>query len=149
MINTKIYLDSPLAKYPTRGSIGAAGWDLYAALEEPVAIWPGKTVFIDTGLIVEIPYGYFGAIYPRSGLACKYGLRLANCTAVIDSDYRGHVKIALHNDGTTEYYIAPGERIAQMIIQPYDANSFEVIEKKEDLTDTVRSTNGFGSTGSN
>lgn len=76
--NFKIYLNSPLAQWPTRGSIGAAGWDLYAAIDHDIVITPGHSAMIDTGLIMEIPYGMFGAIYPRSGLACKNHIRLSN-----------------------------------------------------------------------
>lgn len=148
-MSLKIYLNSPLAKWPTRGSAMAAGWDLYAAINHDIVIAPGHSVMIDTGLIMEIPYNYFGAIYPRSGLACKNNIRLSNCTAVIDSDYRGEVKVSLYNDGTTAYTVRPGDRIAQLVIQPYLTTAFVKVTDKNELTDTVRSSGGFGSTGTN
>ena len=102
---------SDLARIPTRGSEKAAGYDLYAALDQPVRIEPHKTVKIDTGLQFEIPDGYFAAIYARSGIAAKEGLRPANCTGVCDSDYRGNYIVALHNDSDTERTVEPGERM--------------------------------------
>ena len=100
---------SSLARIPTRGSVKAAGYDLYAALDQPVIIEPHKTVKIDTGLQFEIPDGYFAAIYARSGIAAKEGLRPANCTGVCDSDYRGNYIVALHNDSDTARTVEPGE----------------------------------------
>ena len=135
---------SDLARIPTRGSEKAAGYDLYAALDKPVLIEPHKTVKIDTGLQFEIPDGYFAAIYARSGIAAKEGLRPANCTGVCDSDYRGNYIVALHNDSDTVRTVEPGERIAQMVVLPYLSVSFE--ESKE-LSGTERGEGGFGSTG--
>ena len=135
---------SALARIPTRGSEKAAGYDLYAALDQPVIIEPHKTVKIDTGLQFEIPDGYFAAIYARSGIAAKEGLRPANCTGVCDSDYRGNYIVALHNDSDTVRTVEPGERIAQMVVLPYLSVSFE--ESKE-LSGTERGEGGFGSTG--
>ncbi len=135
---------SAFAHIPTRGSEKAAGYDLYAALDQPVIIEPHKTVKIDTGLQFEIPDGYFAAIYARSGIAAKEGLRPANCTGVCDSDYRGNYIVALHNDSDTVRTVEPGERIAQMVVLPYLSVSFE--ESKE-LSGTERGEGGFGSTG--
>ena len=135
---------SALARIPTRGSEKAAGYDLYAALDQPVVIEPHKTVKIDTGLQFEIPDGYFAAIYARSGIAAREGLRPANCTGVCDSDYRGNYIVALHNDSDTVRTVEPGERIAQMVVLPYLSVSFE--ESKE-LSGTERGEGGFGSTG--
>ena len=135
---------SALARIPTRGSEKAAGYDLYAALDQPVVIEPHKTVKIDTGLQFEIPDGYFAAIYARSGIAAREGLRPANCTGVCDSDYRGNYIVALHNDSDTARTVEPGERIAQMVVIPYLSVSFE---ESEELSGTERGEGGFGSTG--
>ena len=135
---------SELASVPTRGSEKAAGYDLYAALEAPVSIAPHETVKIDTGLQFEIPDGYFAAIFARSGIASKEGLRPANCTGVCDSDFRGNYIVALHNDSGITRVVEPGERIAQMIVMPYLGVSFE---EADTLSDTERGGGGFGSTG--
>ena len=135
---------SALARIPTRGSEKAAGYDLYAALEEPVRIAPHETVIIDTGLQFEIPDGYFAAIYARSGIAAKEGLRPANCTGVCDSDYRGNYIVALHNDSEKTRTVEPGERIAQMVVIPYLSVSFEEVDE---LSGTERGAGSFGSTG--
>lgn len=129
---------------PTRGSEYAAGYDLYACITSPVIITPHSTVKIGTGLAMEIPHGYFGAIFARSGLATNQGLRPANCTAVIDSDYRGEWIIPLHNDTDVPQTIIPAERVAQMIVMPYLSVEFEETDK---LSETNRGTGGFGSTG--
>ncbi len=132
------------ATIPTYGSEYAAGADLYACLESDVTIEPHATVMIPTGLAMELPVGYAGLIYARSGLASKKGLAPANKVGVVDSDYRGEVMVALHNHGETAQTISHGERIAQMVITPYLAASF-VLE--EELSSTVRGAGGFGSTG--
>lgn len=133
------------AKMPTNGSQYAAGYDLYAAIEEPVTIYPGTCEKIGTGLAMEIPTGYFGAIFARSGLATKQGLRPANCVGVVDSDYRGEVIVALHNDSNEARQVQPDERIAQLVLIPYGVvEKFEVVD---DLEDTDRGAGGFGSTG--
>lgn len=129
---------------PTYGSAGAAGADLYACLDAPVEIAPGKTAFIPTGIAMEIPAGYAGLAYARSGLACKQDLAPANKVGVIDSDYRGEFMIALHNHGREVRAIEHGERIAQLVITPVFTPGFtEVLE----LSDTKRGAGGFGSTG--
>ncbi len=129
---------------PTYGSSEAAGADLYACLEETITIQPGKSVFVPTGLSMEIPKGYAGLIYARSGLACKRGLAPANKVGVIDSDYRGEFIVVLYNHGDMPQEIAHGERIAQLVITPVYTPGFT---EAQELTDTVRSTGGFGSTG--
>lgn len=132
------------AVIPTRGSEQAAGYDLYAATTEPVTILPHETVKVGTGLAIAVPDGYFGAIFARSGLAAKQGLRPANCVGVADSDYRGEYIVALHNDTDFERTIAPKERIAQLVVMPYLAVEFE---EKDELSETARGEGGFGSTG--
>lgn len=132
------------AVIPTYGSADAAGADLYACLEAAVTIEPGKTVFVPTGLAMEVPKGYAGLIYARSSMGSKRGLAPANKVGVVDSDYRGEVMVALHNHGTDAQTVAPGERIAQLLVTPVLAPAFE---ECSDLTDTLRGTGGFGSTG--
>lgn len=129
---------------PTRGSASAAGYDLYADLKTSEKIGPGETKMIHTGLSMELPEGYFGAIFARSGLAMKEGLRPGNCVGVVDSDYRGEFMIGLHNDSAVPRVIEPGERIAQMVVMPYLPVEFE---ETETLSDTGRGAGGFGSTG--
>ena len=132
------------AQMPTYGSEYAAGADMYAAIDEAVTIQPGETKFIPTGLAFEIPEGYAGFIYARSGLACKKGLAPANKVGVVDADYRGEVMVALHNHGTEAQSVEAGERIAQMIIAPFITANFIF---SDELDDTVRGAGGFGSTG--
>ena len=129
---------------PTYGSPEAAGADLYACLEADVTIAPGKTVFVPTGLAMEVPKGYAGLIYARSSMGTKRGLAPANKVGVVDSDYRGEVMVALHNHAQEPQTVAHGERIAQLLVTPVLA---PVFEECDDLTDTVRGTGGFGSTG--
>lgn len=129
---------------PTRGTPASAGYDLHTT--EYCDIAPGETKLIGTGIAMAIPDGYFGAIYPRSGISVKQGLRLANCVAVIDSDYRGELKIPLYNDSNNIQTIVPGDRIAQIIIQPYLQFEWEEVNE---LSKTNRDTGGFGSTGRN
>ena len=129
---------------PTYGSAEAAGADLYACLENPVVIAPGESAFIPTGLSMELPKGYAGLIYARSGLACKKGLAPANKVGVIDSDYRGEFIVVLHNHGNEPREVAHGERIAQLVITPVFTPGFTEVAE---LTDTIRSSGGFGSTG--
>ena len=132
------------AVLPTYGSAEAAGADLYACLDAPVIIPAGESVFIPTGLAMELPKGYAGLIYARSGLACKRGLAPANKVGVVDSDYRGEFMIVLHNHGTVAQTIEHGERIAQLVITPVFTPGFTEVD---DLSDTERSDGGFGSTG--
>lgn len=131
------------AVLPTRGSEKAAGLDLYAVVQDLCEIRPHETVMIGTGIAVEIPDGYFGAVFARSGLA-KKGLRPANCVGVVDSDYRGEVMVALHNDTTGSMHVESGQRIAQLVVMPY----LQVeMEECDGLDDTERGAGGFGSTG--
>ena len=132
------------AKEPVCGSLEAAGHDLSAAIDTIVGIAPHQTVKIPTGIAVELPKGTFGGIYARSGIATKEGLRPANCTGIIDSDYRGEIIVALHNDSDTYRVVEPGERIAQLIVQTYIPVRYNEVKL---LSDTERGTDGFGSTG--
>lgn len=133
-----------LAKVPTRGSKYSAGYDLYAATDEDVQIPPHSTVKIGTGLAMELPVGWFGAIFARSGIATKRGLRPANCTGICDEDYRGEYIVALHNDSNETMTVQAGERIAQLVVLPYQNLNF--IEVNE-LDETDRGDGGFASTG--
>lgn len=132
------------AKLPTYGSVEAAGADLYACVDAPVNIGPGETVFIPTGIALEVPKGCAGLVYARSGMACKRGLAPANKVGVIDSDYRGEINVVLYNHGNAAQTVENGERIAQLIITPVLTPAYEAAEE---LTDTVRNAGGFGSTG--
>ena len=131
------------AVLPTYGSEFAAGADLYALCEEELVFAPNETKLVRTGLAMEIPEGYAGLIYARSGLASKRGLAPANKVGVVDADYRGEVMVALHNHSGVEQRIAPKERIAQLVIAPFLKAEFT---QAEELTDTVRGVGGFGST---
>ena len=132
------------ATIPTRGSASAAGYDLHACLDAPVTVAPHATAMIGTGLSIAVPEGYFGAVFARSGLASKKGLRPANCVGVCDSDYRGEYIVALHNDGEEARVIEHGERIAQLVVIPYLAIEFDLVDE---LDETERGAGGFGSTG--
>ena len=137
---------NPNAKTPTRGSEYAAGYDLYACVDDTVTINPHQTVKIGTGLSFELPNGTFAGLFARSGLATKEGLRPANCVGCCDADYRGEYIVALHNDSEDVRYVNNGDRIAQMILLPYIEMEFNELDN---LTDTERGSNGFGSTGTN
>lgn len=143
-MNVKIKKLNENAVIPTYGSPYAAGADLYACIDEDTVILPGETKLIKTGLAIELPIGYAAFIYARSGLASKRGLAPANKVGVVDCDYRGEIMVALHNHSLTEQSVAPGERIAQMVIAPYITAEFQVVDT---LSDTVRGEGGFGSTG--
>lgn len=132
------------ARLPSYGSAEAAGADLYACLSEAVTIAPGETVFLPTGIALEVPKGCAGLVYARSGMACKRGLAPANKVGVVDSDYRGEIMVALHNHGEVEQIVESGERIAQFVITPVLT---PVYEMAENLSDTARNDGGFGSTG--
>ena len=129
---------------PTYGSEFSAGADLYALTDETITVNPGETVLVHTGLAMEIPVGYGGFIYARSGLATKKALAPANKVGVIDADYRGEVMVALHNHSEKAAVIGNGERIAQLVIAPFYKVEFELADE---LSDTVRGSGGFGSTG--
>ena len=134
----------PGAKTPLRGSEYAAGSDLFACLDAPMTIAPHDTAMIPTGLAIALPSNTFGAVFARSGLAVREGLRPANCVGVIDEDYRGELTVALYNDSGTDRIIEPGERIAQLVVLPYIMPDFEVVDA---LDQTPRGKDGFGSTG--
>lgn len=129
---------------PSYGSGFAAGADLYACIESEVTVNPHQTVLIPTGIALELPVGYAGLIYARSGLATKKGLAPANKVGVVDCDYRGEVKVALHNHSETAQTVAVGERVAQLVITPYITAEFITVDE---LSETVRGAGGFGSTG--
>ena len=132
------------ATIPTYGSEYAAGADLYACIDEAVTINPGETAFIGTGIAMEIPMGYAGFIYARSGLSCKKGLAPANKVGVVDADYRGEITVALYNHAPEARVVEPNERIAQMVVAPFLKVDFQEVDQ---LSDTVRGVGGFGSTG--
>lgn len=142
--NVNIKKLKPNAIIPTYGTEYAAGADLYACLDEAVTINPGETKFIKTGLAIEIPVGYAGLVYARSGLSCRQGLAPANKVGVIDADYRGEIMVALHNHSKELRTVNSGDRIAQLVITPFLTANF--IETNE-LNATVRGAGGFGSTG--
>ena len=143
-MNVRFKRLNDLAKIPTRGSKFSAGYDLYAATDEDIQIPPHSTVKIGTGLAVELPVGWFGAIFARSGIATKRGLRPANAVGICDADYRNEYIVALHNDTDELQTIQAGERIAQLIILPYQDIDFKEVDE---LRDTDRGMGGFGSTG--
>lgn len=156
MIQVKVKKLTNTAILPTKATDGAAGYDLYADADEHMYCHYGKyllreneTVRFPTGIAMAIPKGYVGLIYPRSGKAINNGLRLANCVGVIDSDYRGEIKVALHLDSMDRYpynkfEIAPGDRIGQIIFKKYEEADFQVVDE---LDETERGAGGFGSTG--
>lgn len=145
MVNVNFKKLDKNAHAPTYGSEFAAGADLYALTGgETLRFKPGETKMIHTGIAVEIPEGYAGLVYARSGIATKRGLAPANKVGVIDSDYRGEVMVSLHNHSNEEQEIADGERIAQLVIAPFLAAEFT---ECDELTDTQRGEGGFGSTG--
>lgn len=130
---------------PKYESIGAAGFDIRLNINEEIEVSAhGKTELLPTGLFMEIPSGYEGEIRPRSGLACKHGITLANSPATIDSDYRGEIKLCLINNSNESYILSPGERVAQMLIKEVE---LPTIVEVTSLSDSERSSGGFGSTG--
>ena len=133
-----------LAKIPTRGSKFSAGYDWYAATDKDIQIPPHSTVKIGTGLAMELPVGWFGAIFARSGIATKRGLRPANCVGVCDADYRNEYIVAIHNDSNETMTVQSGERIAQLVLLPYQDIDFKEFDE---LNNTDRGMGGFGSTG--
>ena len=142
--DVKIKKLSKNAVIPTYGSPFSAGADLYACIDSSLGINPGETKFVHTGLCAEIPQGFAGLVFARSGLACKKDLAPANKVGVIDSDYRGEIMVAIHNHGRQTRIVENGERVAQLLIMPYVCANF--IESAE-LSDTQRGEGGFGSTG--
>lgn len=143
-MNVKVVKLKPNAITPMQGSEYAAGYDLSACIYEPVAIAPHTTAKIGTGLAITPPKGYFGAIFARSGLATKQGLRPSNCVGVCDEDYTGEYIVALHNDTDETRIVTHGDRIAQLVFLPYLSVAFEEVNQ---LAATDRGAGGFGSTG--
>ncbi|MBR1496243.1 MAG: dUTP diphosphatase [Oscillospiraceae bacterium] len=135
---------SPNASVPTAATPFAAGYDLRACLDAPVDIAPGQTVMVGTGLAIALPEGWFGAVFARSGLAARQGLRPANCVGVCDCDYRGEYLIPLHNDSDETRTVSHGDRIAQLVLLPCPRIEFE---EAESLPASGRGVSGFGSTG--
>ena len=132
------------AKIPTRKSDKAAGYDLYACVDKPITIPAHETIKIGTGIAMSLPDGYFGAIFARSGLATKQGLRPANCVGVCDCDYTGEYIVAMHNDSNIAQLVMPGERIAQLVLMQHSIMEFVEVDE---LDETKRGDSGFGSTG--
>ena len=143
-MNVKVLKLRAAARLPRYGSAEAAGADLYACLDAPVAIPPGGSAFIGTGLAMEIPLGHAGFVYARSGAACRQGLAPANKVGVIDSDYRGEITVCLHNHSREARTVSDGDRIAQLIVAPVP---HVVFEEADALAETARGAAGFGSTG--
>ena len=134
----------PNAVLPAYGSAEAAGADLYACLEEAVTIQPGEVFWVPTGIALEVPKGCAGLVYARSSMGAKRGLAPANKVGVVDSDYRGEIKVVLLNHSKEPQTLQPGERVAQFVITPVLQPTYVEVD---DLTDTDRGTGGFGSTG--
>lgn len=132
------------APIPERKTSGSAGYDLCACIDKEIIIKTGKTAIISTGIAVEIPQGYAGMIFTRSGLGIKHGIHVTNGVGVIDSDYRGEIMVGLRNLGEEDYVILPNERIAQLVLMPIFTPE---IEEVENLSETIRGNGGFGSTG--
>lgn len=141
-IKTRILKEN--TKLPFRATEGSAGADLYACTDNDIILKSGERKLIPTGIAVEIPVGYGGFVFPRSSVALKNGIALANCVGVVDSDYRGELMIPAINHGKEDFIIKNGDRIAQLVIMPVDNTEYEIAEE---LTDTERGEGGFGSTG--
>lgn len=133
------------AKLPCRATADSAGADLCACIDDDIALMPGERRLIPTGIAFAVPTGFGGFVFPRSGLSSKFGVSLANCVGVIDSDYRGEVKVPVINHSSEPYTIKAGERIAQLVIMPVDLCEYGF---SDELDKTERGEGGFGSTGS-
>ena len=144
MNTVKVKKLHPNGKLPTYGSLEAAGADLYACLDAPVTVAPGETVWIPTGIALEVPKGCAGLVYARSSMGVKRGLAPANKVGVIDSDYRGEIRVVLLNHGKETQTVEHGERVAQFLITPVLTPCYE---EADELSDTDRGAGGFGSTG--
>lgn len=142
MINIKKLSNNAII--PEAQTIGSAGADLHACIDEAIVIYPNQTVKISTGVAVAIPDGCVGLIFARSGLACKEGLAPANKVGVIDNDYRGEIIVAIHNESDEIRQITPNQRIAQFVVLPFIPPVFNEVDE---LNETVRNSGGFGSTG--
>lgn len=147
MINVKVFSCREGASLPQYMSAGAAGCDVRACLEGPLALAPGERVAVPTGLKMEIPPGYEVQVRPRSGLAFKKGLTVVNAPGTIDSDYRGEVKVLLVNLSQEDVTLEPGDRIAQFVLGRVEWMEFTSVEQEEDLSGSARGAGGFGSTG--
>lgn len=132
------------ARLPYKATSGSAGADLFACIDASAVVKPGERLLIPTGIAMEIPFGYGGFVFPRSSVASKHGVSLANCVGVIDSDYRGEISVPVINHSDKDYTINAGDRIAQLVIMPVEDAEYETAEE---LSDTVRGSGGFGSTG--
>ncbi len=143
-MNVKIKKLSENATLPMRATPLSAGADLYACTDSDITLNPGERILVPTGIAAAIPNGYGGFVFPRSGTASKYGITLSNCVGVIDSDYRGEIKIPVVNLGQEQFVIKSGDRIAQLVIMPIDLTEFSVCSE---LDETDRGEGGFGSTG--
>ena len=135
------------ARGPEYMTAGAAGMDLAAAMDAPVILAPGARAAVPTGVVVEIPVGYEGQVRLRSGLARRHGIGMVNAPGTIDSDYRGEVEVLLVNLGHEAYTVAPGDRIAQLVIAPVTRVALEEVTDDGELSATARGTRGFGHTG--
>ena len=144
MDKISVKLLRPDARVPTYGTEASAGADLYACMQDKVEVGPGQSVMIPTGIAMEIPKGYAGLVFARSSMGAKRGLAPANKVGVIDSDYRGEIRVVLHNHSGEPQSVEPGERVAQLLIVPVFTPGFQETEK---LSDTSRGAGGFGSTG--
>ncbi len=144
MDKISVKLLRPGARIPTYGTEASAGADLYACMQDKVEVGPGQSVMIPTGIAMEIPKGYAGLVFARSSMGAKRGLAPANKVGVIDSDYRGEIRVVLHNHSGEPQSVEPGERVAQLLIVPVFTPGFQEAEK---LSDTSRGAGGFGSTG--
>lgn len=140
----KIKKVSETAIIPTKATDGSAGYDLYVDTEEPVEIKAHETIMLQTNIAFSIPKGYFGAVFARSGLASRHGIRPSTCVSVIDSDYRGSVGVPLHNDRDSDFIVNPHERVAQIVFIPAMEYELDVVDE---LEETERGNNGFGSSG--
>lgn len=141
-IKTKILKEG--ARLPFRATEGSAGSDIFARIDNDVTVEAGKTAMIPAGIAIEIPIGFGGFMFPRSSLATKYGITLPNCVGVIDSDYRGEISVPVINLGSESFTVKDGDRIAQLVIMPYEAAEYETVSE---LSQTERGVGGFGSTG--
>lgn len=144
MEKISVKLLRPGARIPTYGTEASAGADLYACMQDKVEVGPGQSVMIPTGIAMEIPKGYAGLVFARSSMGAKRGLAPANKVGVIDSDYRGEIRVVLHNHSGEPQSVEPGERVAQLLIVPVFTPGFQ---EAEILSDTSRGAGGFGSTG--
>ena len=144
MDKISVKLLRPGARIPTYGTEASAGADLYACMQDKVEVGPGQSVMIPTGIAMEIPKGYAGLVFARSSMGAKRGLAPANKVGVIDSDYRGEIRVVLHNHSGEPQSVEPGERVALLLIVPVFTPGFQEAEK---LSDTSRGAGGFGSTG--